>query len=152
MRKFYRKFSNNNGENGFTLIEIILSIAILSIVIIAGSRYYINSIQFVHQSGIRSQALLIARNTVEEMKAEAVANWDNLNVIADNFEDAAFSKDDDDIFSSLDLLSNNYIITITFSQTDIDGDGSNDTDLREITVNVSWGTDDIELKSLIAKR
>lgn len=145
MSKILRNNNIYNKEAGFTLIEIIVSIAILSIIIIATSRYYVKSIQFVHRTEIRSQALLIARITIEEMKAEAVDNWDILDDIVSNF------NVDDSVFSSLDLLSN-YTINITLNQPDIDGDGSNDTNLQEIVVNVSWGTDEVELQSLIAKR
>lgn len=140
---FYSYFINR--EEAFTLIEIIMAIVILSIIIIASSQYYINSIHFVNYSEIRSQALLIARITIEEIKAAAVNNWDTVDDIA-----TAFSIESP-VFSSIDLLSNDYNITINLAEIDIDGDGTND-DLREITVNVSWEQGNLELESLISKR
>ncbi|MTI60880.1 MAG: prepilin-type N-terminal cleavage/methylation domain-containing protein [Firmicutes bacterium] len=140
---FYSYFINR--EEAFTLIEIIMAIAILSIIIIASSQYYINSIHFVNYSEIRSQALLIARIAIEEIKAAAVNNWDTAGDVA-----AVFSIESP-VFSSIDLLSNDYNITINLAEIDIDGDGNND-DLREITVNVSWEQGNLELESLISKR
>lgn len=132
-------------DEGFTLIEIIIAIAILSIIIIASSQYYTNSIYFVNHSEIRSQALLLARISIEEMKAKAINNWDTVDDIA-----AAFSIESP-VFSSIDLLSNNYNITVNLAEIDIDADGTND-DIREITVNVNWEQGNLELESLISKR
>ena len=57
-------------NKGFTLIEIIMAIVILSLALIPILGFFINSIGFVDQTEINSQALDMAADTMEYFKNE----------------------------------------------------------------------------------
>ena len=140
MINLIRNKNSKKKEEGFTLIEIVVSILILSIIIIATSSYFSNSVRFVQQTSIRSQALLIARMTIEEIKNEATEfeDWDDLASELRTIDIA------DDIFGNFDLLTNDYDIIIAIS--DIE------TDLKMIEVKVNWDSSNVQLETLITKR
>lgn len=130
---------------GFTLIEIILSISIISIVLILLLSFFSGSTVFINETAVRSQALEIAETTMEELKAEADRDWDNFLDIAPSF------NINNDIFSEMDLFRD-YNISVNLSQDDIDGDSEDDEDIRKITITVAWGSNNIQLESLVVKR
>lgn len=142
----YSFFNKINSDQGFTLIEVLFSIIIISVIVLAGANYYVNSSNFVQRVNIKAQGLVIARTTLEEIKAQAVDNWDTLATIA-----AGFSINDS-TFSAMDLLTDDYVINIRLSPLDIDGDGSNDDNFRKLAVNVDWSSSDLTLETLISKR
>lgn len=61
---------NDNGSGGFTLLEVILSIAILGIITIPLMNYFTDSLRFSAMTAKRQKATLLAQETIESLKSE----------------------------------------------------------------------------------
>lgn len=145
-----------SDSRGFTLIEILLGITIITVALIPILNYFINSTELVHRSEIRSQALKLARDSMELIKAEAAEDWTNLTNYLNEFSMANLY---DSAVYEYDLLSQ-YDITTSEQGFDFNGDGIiNDSNLgRKISVTVSWKTrsdsttEALQLETLLANR
>lgn len=60
----------NMGNRGFTLVEIILSIAILALISVPLLKYFSDSLKYAAQTAEKQKATLIAQETVESIKAQ----------------------------------------------------------------------------------
>jgi prepilin-type N-terminal cleavage/methylation domain-containing protein len=56
--------------NGFTLIEIIVALAVVGIVGVAFAGFFINSARIVSATDEREKALIIAQNKMEQLKTK----------------------------------------------------------------------------------
>lgn len=139
---------------GFALIEVMVGITLITIVLIPVLTYFANGVRFVHQSEIRSQALDLARKSIERIKAEAAKNWDNLNNYCSTFSLSTVAQDNDPQAPDYyDLLANDYNITVSLpGGIDVNGDGV--ADCEELIVTVTWdnASKSVRLETLIAKR
>lgn len=66
-------------EKALTLIEVLITLAIVGIVFIPLLVYFSNSIVFTSEAGKRAQAIKLASNTMENIKLAALSNWSILD-------------------------------------------------------------------------
>jgi len=69
----------NNKSSGFSLVEVMAAIVILTIAFIPIIAYFTNSIGFVSQREDLAEANNIAVNTIEFLKKKSETDWDNLD-------------------------------------------------------------------------
>jgi prepilin-type N-terminal cleavage/methylation domain-containing protein len=69
----------NNKSSGFSLIEVMAAIVILTIAFFPIIAYFTNSIGFVSQREDLAEANNIAVNTIEFLKKKSETDWDNLD-------------------------------------------------------------------------
>jgi prepilin-type N-terminal cleavage/methylation domain-containing protein len=69
----------NKQSSGFSLIEVMAAIVILTIAFFPIIAYFTNSIGFVSQSEDLAEANNIAVNTIEFLKKKSETDWDNLD-------------------------------------------------------------------------
>lgn len=137
-------FSCFKKSEGFSLVETMSSIVILTIAIFPALGYFTNSINFVHQTEIRSQAMDIAVDTMEHFKmAHQMAYQNESFDISDevnNFENNGSSETN--IINTYDTFIDDYDIEV--SLTDIGA-------LAKIKVSVLWNNSskNVELTSLV---
>jgi len=148
-------FSLSN-KDGFTLVDVMLGITILSLALLPFMGFFANSTRIVHNTEIRSQALKIARDALEIIKARVEYDWsflDKLNTFCINNIYNSSTQD-------YDLLVDYTLTAAYLSGYDFNGDGNttNDLDLgRKVIVTVSWNdmtdTDrQVKIETIIAKR
>jgi Tfp pilus assembly protein PilV len=132
---FYKK------NDGFSLVETMSGIVILTIALFPALGYFTNSVQFVHQTEIRSQAMDIAADTMEYFKKEAKNNFSGIDSKADEFNNT--NDGGTGIIDNYDSFTE-YDIDVITSDTGI---GNN----KKITVEVNWnnGQKNVQLTSLI---
>jgi prepilin-type N-terminal cleavage/methylation domain-containing protein len=134
-------------EEGFTLIEVMLGITIISVILIPVLYNFSYSTKIIHEIEISSQALKLLNNTIEMIKAEASNNWSNL----DSYVNTITLED---IALSYDLLASDYNLTVFLSGYDFnsDGDNSNDNETgRKLSVSIDWdnGVEVLNIDTLI---
>jgi Tfp pilus assembly protein PilV len=151
-----RRFFLPSDKEGFTLVDVMLGITILSLALLPFMGFFANSTRIVHNTEIRSQALKIARDALEIIKGKTEYDWsflDNLNAFCiNNIYDSATQD--------YDLLVDYTLTAAYLSGYDFNGDGNttNDLDLgRKVIVTVGWndvtGTDrQVKIETIIAKR
>lgn len=66
------KWKNKRENGGFTLIEVILSMAILAIISLPLLKYFTDSIRYSHLTEQKQMATILAQETAEKLKAEKV--------------------------------------------------------------------------------
>ena len=151
------KYKNNEG---FTLIEIIVAIVILSLAIIPILSYFIQSIDIVDQTENHSQALDIAIDSTEYFRNiienDSYSDLTNLQVKMDDFSEAFNNNTNDNELSNYDKFTN-YILDINAEEKDVYADNNNKGDnntLIKITVDISWddGKRDMKLDTLVRRR
>jgi len=137
----FLKLKNNN--DGFSLVEAMSGIVILTIALFPALGYFTNSIGFVHQTEIRSQAMDIAEDTMEYFKMEAKNDWSELNTAADNFSvDNGVGKN---ILAGYSNFNDDYLITVEIPESDFVEN------IKSIDITVSWdsGENNVELSSFL---
>lgn len=127
-----------NNSTGYSLVETMTAVVILTIAIFPALGYFTNSIGFVHQTEIRSQAMDIASDTMENFKSEAKNNWSNLNSAADNFTI-------NNLVDNYNYFVDDYNIDVKISDTELIED------VKDVTVTISWhnGANNLSLSSLL---
>jgi len=114
------KFNNK----GFTLVEIIVAIAVVGIVGIAFSGFSINSARMISALDEREKAIIIAQTELEQLKAQE--------------------------FNEIDL--NNYPYQKEIYNIDLQMEAEDDSSLYKITVIVNWDQNkDLELVSYVSE-
>jgi prepilin-type N-terminal cleavage/methylation domain-containing protein len=129
----------NKQSSGFSLIEVMAAIVILTIAFIPIIAYFTNSIGFVTQRENLAEANNIAVNTIEFLKKKSETDWDNLNSY--NY--------DSGITVAVDYLDKNLN---SVSKGSVDAEGNRIDVLAEITVNVDIdGDSSYQLNSIVNK-
>jgi len=118
-------------EEGMSLVEVVVGIAILSIALIPILNYFANSTKIVYQTGVRAQALNLAQAKMEELK---IKSFNNLTDKIENYGDISGYPN----FKRVVDIQPNY-------------DGNSD--IKKVTVTVYWQNDnrDLTLETLITK-
>ena len=125
-------------RSGFTFIEVIMALAIVSIALVALLQLHLVSIRMADTSRIRSQAILLAREKIDEK-------------LAAGFPQPSTNSGTEYI-NSLDLKW-----TTEVTQADPPNiNGIRINDLRKISVNVRWnqgsGQKEVKLSTLVTNR
>ncbi|MCC3143723.1 type II secretion system GspH family protein [Halanaerobium sp. Z-7514] len=120
------------SNKGFTLIEIVLAIAIVGILGVSVMAYFGNAARFIRETDVREQAVLISQQEMERVKGLDFDNIVDETVIYDS--DGAYPE---------------YTVNIT-TINEVNGQ----TGLKEITVTTTWDneTKSASLISYIAER
>ena len=131
---------NIRNNSGYTLVEIILAIAILGLVVVPILMFMSNSSGIITYADERERALLVAQEKMEDIKSMEYENIDiSSNVNISSNEDISIDR-----YPTFTRL-------INISSNDIDSDGENDYKLIEI--EITWGNNkSVQLQSKIAKR
>ena len=123
------RFSSNRGgddvklfnNKGFTLIEIVITIAVVGIVGVAFSGFFINSARIISAVDEREKAMMIAQQEMEKLKTIEFNNIEEYIDTYNSSDDAVFEagrysvKFDCDPFKKDDSL---YKITLVNSWND----------------------------------
>lgn len=138
-----------HGEDGVTLVEIILSIAILGISFLMVMQYYTNSVNHVSRSEGRSMALRLAADVIEDIKAYAGnEEWSTVEAYVSHYN---FNK-----ITTNYTLKKNYTCEITTGSFDFNCDGyigSDDDDIgMSLTVRINWDGRSVALNTLMIDR
>ncbi|MCK8816851.1 prepilin-type N-terminal cleavage/methylation domain-containing protein [Natroniella sulfidigena] len=118
-------------EEGFSLLEMVIGIAILSIVLIPTLSFFSSSLSFIGRTDQRTQALNVGQQMMEELKAQDF----------EGLEDKEKTKEVGNFSFDLDI--------------EVEEEPDALEDIKKVTVTVSWEDDDsqkIELVTLITKR
>jgi prepilin-type N-terminal cleavage/methylation domain-containing protein len=119
------------NDRGFTLIEIILAIAIVGILGVSVMAYFGNSARFIRETDVREQAVLISQQEMELAKA---TGYSGVGSYTPNEYPA-------------DAPYPEFEVSITVN--DVTGVSG----LKNITVETTWeNTKNVSLESYIAER
>ncbi len=119
-------------NEGFSLVEVLVAIVILSIIVLPIINYFINSIGIVHQSGKMSQAVDIANDTMEIYKS---------------------GKLDEDLIGAANTNLDKYEKFAQYQITVVESDnGGRLKNVRLISVKVKWDDNVYELESIVRVR
>ena len=83
-------FNFKCGNKGFTLLEIILAIAVVSIIGVTFFAFFANSAKIIKSTDVREKALMLAQQEMEVLRA------DGFKEIKNKIESSDFDKDSDD--------------------------------------------------------
>jgi prepilin-type N-terminal cleavage/methylation domain-containing protein len=144
----------NKQSSGFSLVEVMAAIVILTLAFFPIIAYFTNSLGFVTQREILSEANDITVNTMEYLKKEAENNWNNLlETSLDNYNFA-----DHKYFNKENLKANSAIDYYAY-QKQADGSyqrNSSDqakADFARVTLRLTWDeTKDYSLTSILKAR
>ena len=143
---------NFKESSGFTLIEIIVVIAIIGIGVVPILNYFTNSISNIQETEVRSQAVTIAGDVLELLKQETTTDLSYLTTHFDNSSDSNTAGSEDKVI--LDTIESNYDLLADFSMDIIISNFENNTDIKEVVVKVFWDSENKseELKTIIRDR
>lgn len=65
-----KKNGNGNGNSGFTLLEVILSIAILGMITVPLMKYFSDSLRYTALTARQQKATMLAQETIESLKVQ----------------------------------------------------------------------------------
>ncbi len=139
------------NNNGYMLLEIMVSIAIITIVLLPFISYFSNSLYVLSKTEMESQAYQFATSAVESLKMKSVHDWENMETYAGNFSLS-------DVSTNNDLFTDDFNIAVTINDFDFNSDGNIDSDDsllgKKLSVVVSWneGKRDIQIDTLLRKR
>jgi len=121
---------------GYTLVEIILAIAILGLVLVPILMFMTNSSGIITHADIRETAILIAQQRIETLKSEG---YDAISIGTSSYKfgDVDFPDYDEKRYPDFKISQDVNLTTNS---------------LKKIEITVSWNQKDIVLKSNIAKR
>ncbi len=136
-------YNYQKDESAFTMVELLVAIAILSIIIIGMAGYFAFNVSLANDSGVEDQALRLARSSIERLKAGA-------REAADDSGTTLESKLNH-LKGDLVNLPNEYqdiLDNITVKIEDYN------TYIKQVTVRVEWDSNsqNVELTTLIAER
>ncbi|GAB6137117.1 hypothetical protein JCM15060_03060 [Halanaerobaculum tunisiense] len=115
-------------EAGMTLIEVMIGITILTTALLPIMGFFINQTRLTYESGLRSEALQLAQQAMEEIKATE--------------------------FNRLETKAAEKTESISpFDRQVVLDDYQAAEDLKKITITISWGqTKSLQLQTLLASR
>lgn len=134
-------------EEGFTLVEVLAALIILSVAVLPIVNYFTNTIGIVHQSETMSQAADIALGTMEILKSGELDNNLNIDMTAGEPSDSTEAAIYNYVDSGFDEFADYTIeIDLYYLSTDLSTSYSTEPvdyneDLRKIEVKVSWPDD-----------
>lgn len=117
---------------GFSIIEVILSVALFALVITFSITAFLHGLEATHVSGERTRAFLLAEEGIEATRNIRDSGWDNLTtgthglIVEDNIY--KFSGEYDEPFEGFFKRS----ITVGSEQT------HNSTTYKEVEVEITW--------------
>jgi len=125
-------------SSGFSLIEVMAAIVILTLAFFPVIAYFTNSIGFVTQREILSEANDITVNTMEYLKKESEKNWDDLLFTSlDNY-----SFGDYKYFSKDNLITNStieyYVYELDEGSYVLVSSDQDDADFARVTLRLTW--------------
>ncbi len=121
-------FNKKNNSRGFTLIEIVVSIAVVAIIGVAFFAFFANSARLIKETDIREKALMVAQQEMEIAKAKQFPN------ITTN-TDKNFPSEE----GFPDYTADRIVKNISSS-------------LKEIKITVNWENKSISITSYISER
>lgn len=139
-------------EAGFSMIELLVGISILSIALVPIAGFFVNNTRMVNDIDEQSQALKLAKRVIEDLKG-TVAQADKLNqdftTQLEAAEESWNQKTPKDLQNELDVQGQ-YQIEVTLKN-------HSGSDLKEVTVEVFWNLNQTEppsvkLETLLARR
>lgn len=116
----------HNKKTGFTIIELLISLLLLTIVFIAGMAFYFYSNQFMLTSFHRRVATELANSIMEQIKQDGYDSLPNPAPTSGLWQGP--------IPINIEDLTGNQNIYVT----DIDDDGDNATDYKQVNVEIDW--------------
>ena len=130
---------------GYTLVEIILAIAILGIVLVPVLTFMSNSSGLITYADIRERAIFLAQQRIEEIKS---LEYDNINSTLNESKNQLtlleYPEVDldryPDFFRGINILGEN-----------LDSDTST-YEINTISITIEWNGKSITLKNKVAKR
>ncbi|MFP4662181.1 MAG: hypothetical protein ACLFPF_08320 [Halanaerobiales bacterium] len=141
------------NQDGVGLVEIILGIVVISTAFLMAMRYYTHSVKYVNLTEGRAQAVKLAADITEDIKARAViGDWDDIEDYIDDINLNTFidTYDYDE--------KTTFTLKLSLDSFDFDGDGTIDSEDietgRRLTVTIKWNDDKekVSLKTLITDR
>jgi len=108
-------------NKGFTLMEVVISIALLSIVVIPFSNLVLNSFLITNDAKIKQQATNIAQKYMEKIKSDSTINFDNISDGLETLNEAAYPTSTSDGFTIKYYIvrDENYKVTAPVAGIDI---------------------------------
>lgn len=134
-------------EDGFTLVEVLAALIILTVAVLPIVNYFTNTIGIVHQSEKMSQAADIALGTIEILKSGELEDDLNIDMTAGEPSDSTEAAIYNYVDSGFDEFADYTIeIDLYYLSTDLSTSYSTEPvdyneDLRKIEVKVSWPDD-----------
>lgn len=123
------------GESAFTLIEVVLGIALFLLVFMAAYNFLGESYSAVYRSEVDSQASMLATAIVEEIRTEAENDWDNI-------DDDDFEITNGDIDDILDIEDGDYSLNRDYNlNIELESDDFSDDTACKLTVELEWEND-----------
>ncbi|WP_117170453.1 type IV pilus modification PilV family protein [Paraliobacillus sediminis] len=124
-----KSFSRINNQKGMTLVEIIVSIAILSIIIVTFLTFFIQSTKVNNVSKDITDSSYVAQTELEEIYhlSNTMSYTDTITYLSNTYNVNNSDSNYDYIFTKQIEDTNIYNISITFSTTD---------DINDVVVKV----------------
>lgn len=126
------------ANSGYTLIEIILAIAILGLVLVPILTFMTNSSGIITHADVREKALLVAQQRMEYLKSQGFESLSD----TDGFESVSTSSD---YYPQFD--TNKYPITNIEEKIEENTNG-----IKDIIIRITWDDRTTLLKSKLAYR
>ena len=109
-----------NRKRGFSLLELIIAIGVLSIGLVGVLQIFPVGLRASYRAGMMTRAAFLAKNKIEEVK---MAGFDSVSALPPKIALSGTDKDFD--------------WEIAIDETALDGVSSNN-DIRKVTLIVSW--------------
>lgn len=118
MKKFLMAYSKK-AKRGFTLLEIVIAIGILSIILVPFSNLVLNSFKVAHEAKMKQEAVNIAQKYMEKIKADNSIEVDKIVDDGASFSDYGYPSSEKGFTINYSLTRDaNYLIPPTTSGTD----------------------------------
>jgi len=123
-------------NSGYTLVEIILAIAILGLVLVPVLTFMSNSSGIITHADVREMALLIAQQRMEVLKSN---EYDSISIGTSNYQlgDSEFPNYNTNRYPDFTITEEISLVT---------------DDLKEIKLIVNWDSKNVQLKSKYVNR
>ncbi|MEA3399137.1 MAG: prepilin-type N-terminal cleavage/methylation domain-containing protein [Patescibacteria group bacterium] len=140
----------NNLQKGFSLIEVVIASAIISIVIFATMSVAQKSLQLSNRSLRQAQANFLLEEGVEVVKSTRDNGWSNISDLTldtDYYFEYNSSWSLSLIPNTIDAFTRTVFFESVFRDVndDLSSSGTLDDDARKVTITVSWGSVSREL-------
>lgn len=147
--KYYQKI-----QSGYTMIELMVSLAILSIILTGMAGYFAFNISLAHDSEVRDQALRFARSAIESLKAEVRKNSGTDLKKSDLIIQSKDKEEAKKCLNNKASLKGNWSKILNREVTvEYYPDKNTESNIYLAKAKVSWAKNkSVELKTLIAKR